>query len=31
MKKKIVYRRLLFWLFLLVAVTANAQRQRFST
>lgn len=29
MKKKIVYRRLLFWLFLLVAVTANAQRQRF--
>lgn len=29
MKEKIVYRRLLFWLFLLVAVTANAQRQRF--
>lgn len=29
MKKKIVYRCLLFWLFLLVAVTANAQRQRF--
>lgn len=29
MKKKIVYRRLLFWLFLIVAVTANAQRQRF--